>query len=101
MQPHQAECLPYELSRRRAHDCRRCAIALVVEQIAERHPIRLEQLIFAHPLVVVQLREIALAGVAEEGHDERIGIIDLARDLKRNVCDQPRRSADEQALLRA
>ena len=93
------ERLPDELPRCRAHQCCGRALALVLEEVAERHAIRLQQLVLPHPLVVEDLREIALSGVAQEGHDERVGIVHLARDLQRDVRDQPRRAADEQPLL--
>jgi hypothetical protein len=44
--------------------------------------LRLQELVLAHPVVVVQLREVALAGVAEDGDDRRVRIVELAREVR-------------------
>src|SRR5690606_6239045 len=56
-------------------------------------------LVLAHPLVVVQLGEVALAGVAEEGDDQRVGIVDAAGDAEGDVGDEAGGAADEEPLL--
>src|SRR5215213_1996451 len=99
VQPHQPERLAHELAGRGTDERRGCTVALVRQQVAERHSIGLEELVLAHPLVVEHLRQVALARIAQEGHDERLRVVRLARHLERHVRDQPRRASHEQAFL--
>ena len=40
-----------------------------------------DELVFAQPLLIVDLTEVALARIGQHGHDERLGIVGPARDV--------------------
>ena len=61
-----------------------------LEQLLDRRPRRLQHLVLLHPLVVEDLGEVALAGVAEDGDDQRGGVVHLAGDLQRERHVQSR-----------
>ncbi len=72
---------------------------LVVQERVGGEALRLDQPVLPHPLVVEHLRQVALAGVAEDAHHEGVGVVHLPGDFQREMHDQARRPADEQALL--
>ncbi len=58
-----------------------------------------EQTVLSHPLVVVQLRQIALAGVAQQADDQGVRVVDFASQCHRHMHDQAGRTSDEQTFL--
>ena len=102
VQRHETQRLAHGLapvSRSRCPACRRVRPWLSAARI-ERRAIGVEHLVLAHPLVAVELRQIALAGVRQRRDDERVRIVDLPRDVQRDVDDQSARAADEQPSSR-
>src|SRR4029079_14475280 len=61
--------------------------------------IRVEQLVFAHPFVVVHLRQIALARIGKPHDHHRVRVVDAPSHVKRYMDHEPARSADEESLL--
>ena len=64
-----------------------------------RPSIREEEPVLLHPLVTVDLGEIALAGVTQDGHDAGVGVVDLLGDLQRGDDVQAGGAAHEEAIL--
>ena len=87
VQRHETDRLPDGRARRDAHERWRDSV-FHIEDVRQGDAIGVEQLVLTHPLVAVQLREIALAGIAQECHDARIGIVDPPCDLQRYVRDE-------------
>ena len=97
---HQAERLPHHGGRRHA-DQRRGPRGPAAEQLLHGGTGRVQQLVLPHPLVVEHLREVALAGVAEYGDDQRRRVVDLARDVERQRHVHARTSRRRASLPRA
>src|SRR5690606_6231573 len=72
---------------------------LALDHLLGAQPLRLEQPVLAQPFLVVDLAEVALAGVRQHAYDERIRIVHLLRDLHRERRDQAGAAADEESLL--
>ena len=58
-----------------------------------------EEPVLAHPVVAVDLREVAAAAVRQEHDDQRLRVVHLARHLERGVGGQPAGAADEDPFL--
>src|SRR4051812_12451506 len=98
MKRHEAQCLAHRSSRGDADD-RLTALPLSAEDETDCRAIAIEHLVFAHPLVAIQLREIPLASVWKDGDDQRFRVIDLSGDRQRDVRDQTAGASDEEAFL--
>ena len=61
-------------------------------------PLAAQEAEVGHPLVVVELRQVAAAGVGDEHDDDGVGT-ELAADLERRPHRGAARAADEDALL--
>ena len=72
--------------------------ALAADDVPRPRHGRVEQVIVPHPLVVVYLGEVALAGVREQHDDEVLGG-ERPRHFERHPHRHPGRSADEDGLL--
>ena len=95
---HQVERLAHR--RRGGHAHQRGRVGRpALQQLLDRDPGRVEQLVLLHPLVVEDLGEVALAGVAQDGDHAGGGVVQLPGHLQRQSHVEPRRSADQDPLL--
>ena len=74
-------------------------VRLGFDQVGGRHPLGTEHPVLRHPLVVVDLREIALAGIAQDAHHAGFRIIFFLRHIHRDLHDEAGRAADEHPFL--
>ena len=99
MEPHESERLTHRRPGRHADHLRRRLSGLHREQGAQRNAFLVEHLVFAHPLVAVQFREVPFSRVAEKRHDTGLRVVHAPRDVQCDMRDQSRRPAGEKTLL--